>query len=180
MQRSTMAYWVQECPECGYAAYKVSDPCTIDAEFLKSEEYRTCDGITFDSELAKTFYRQYKITLKEGKIKDAFFAALHAAWACDDDRDVTNAEKCRLLAIPLITKLIDENDAEKENLILIKADLLRRTQRFNELIAEYRNIRFESDTLNKVIAFQIAKAQEMDAFCYRVADAVNDRTERGS
>ena len=176
MQRSTMSYWVQECPECGYAAYKVSDPCMIDAAFLKREEYVSCEGIGFVSDLAKTFYRQYMISLQEGRIKDAFFAALHAAWACDDEPDVKNAEKCRLLSIPLITDLIDKNDAEKENLLLIKADLLRRTRRFNELIAEYRNVRFESETLNKVIAFQIEKAQAEDPYCYRVSDAVKDRS----
>ena len=58
MQRSTMNVWIQECPHCGYVAGKLTDELQIPKEFLKSDEYNSCDG--FDSMYvtkAKSFYR---------------------------------------------------------------------------------------------------------------------------
>ena len=76
MRRSTMPYWVQECPECGYISEEVSDPSDVSREWLQSEEYLTCDGISFVSDLARLFYRYYLINLKDDNPFDAFHAVL--------------------------------------------------------------------------------------------------------
>ena len=63
MKRSTMPYWVQECTKCSYVSKKVTDESDVTIEWLKSENYRTCDSISFSSELAIRFYKFYLISL---------------------------------------------------------------------------------------------------------------------
>lgn len=48
---------------------------------------------------------------------------------------------------------------------------MRRAGQFDELVEQYASIDFDDDLLNKILAFQIAKAKEKDAGCCRVEDA---------
>ena len=173
MQRGTMYLWVEECPDCGYVASDITDkPNRVTKEWLTSEEYITCDGIRFRSGLAARFYKQYKICLLNKKTEDAFCAIHHAAWACDDMKDNKNAVRCRDLAIPLIEKLLSGKSRNKENLKLMRADLLRRAGHFDKVIADYSSFVFENEIMDKVREFQVKKAEQKDALCYTVEEAV--------
>ena len=121
--------------------------------------------------MAKAFYRYYLINLEDKETEDAFFAILHCAWACDDKMDIENAKHCRELAIPLADELIAADFRNKDNLLVLKSDLMRRAGQFDELVEQYASIDFDDDLLNKILAFQIAKAKEKDTGCYRVEDA---------
>ena len=176
MQRSTMRLWVQECPECGYVSSEISDKSEIDAEFLKSEAYLSCDGINFSSELAKRFYRNYLIQIQVENLRGAMFTLLHAAWSCDDANDKDNARICREKAIPLAAKLAHDN----ETIYMMRADMMRRAGQFEELISEYESVKMKGDArndpeiLNKVLRFQIERAKEHDDKCYTVRDALKE------
>ena len=170
MKRSTMPYWVQKCPCCGYVARQVSDPAPVTEEWLKTEDYITCNGISFSSDLAKEFYQQFMISDQGKDTETAFYALLHAAWACDDRRDKENAKHCREMACSIAEKLLSSKHKKDENLSLLRADLLRRSGQFSRLIDEYSNIRYSEDLLNDIIAFQLEKAKEHDAGLYRVKD----------
>ena len=211
MQRSTMRFWVQECPSCGYAASKVSDSCDVPAEFLKSKEYISCEGITFTSDLAKRFYRQYMILRESKKLPGAFYAVLHAAWSCDDERndkrrnDRRNSWKrgadavlhrelhdshsrgknyaailCREKAAALADELLKNaelTDSERETLMLMRADILRRAEHFEEVIRIYSDVKFSGenkDTMNAVLRFQLEKAQEKNTDCYTIMEALKN------
>ena len=171
MQRSTMGAWVQVCPNCGYVSANISDKHHVTKKWLQSENYLTCDGIDFASDLAKAFYRYYLINLEDKETEDAFFAILHCAWACDDKMDIENAKHCRELAIPLADELIAADFRNKDNLLVLKSDLMRRAGQFDELIEQYADVSFDDDLLDKILAFQIGKAKEKDDGCYRVEDA---------
>ncbi len=175
MQRSTMHSWIQECPKCGYISGRISDKRHVSKRWLRSEQYQTCDGIFFASDLAKRFYKYYLICMQDREDEDAFFAVLHAAWACDDKQDVENAKLCRKIAISLADKLIESGHQKKDNLQLMKADLMRRAGLFDELVDQYASVRFYDEFLNQILDFQIKKAKERDAGCYRVADAAGSR-----
>lgn len=168
MMRSTMPHWIQKCPNCGYVSSEVSDRTGVSAEWLKTDQYLTCQGIRFQSGLAAEFYRYYLISLEDGNARNAFFAVLHAAWACDDVSDDGNAIVCRKLAIAQIETLSPNEQLNQDTLLLIKADLLRRAQLFDKLIEEYASVRFSYDLLNKILAFELQKAKERDSGCYRV------------
>ena len=54
----------------------------------------------------------------------------------------------------------------------MKTDLLRRSGQFEMLLSEYASRNFKNEIMNKVLAFQLAKAAEKDDACYTVEDAV--------
>lgn len=169
MMRGTMAWWIQKCPNCGYVNDSLQTESAVNKEWLASEEYCSCDNINFKSSLAKKFYQQYLITNYENKTNDSFYALLHCAWACDDSNDNVNAKHCRKMAINLLEKLIDKSD-NRETMLLLKADLLRRSDQFDRLIEEYKEITFSEEFLNNILAFQIKLAKNGDNNCYLISD----------
>ena len=143
MQRSSMFAWLQECPYCGFVARDIEQThVKVAPDFLKSDEYLTCGGHDFKSDLAKRFYRHYLIS-KTNNIQDvAFYSLLHCAWVCNDNND-DFAVDIRKLALKSLDKVDAKNDDERDNLKLIKADLLRRSLQFDELIKEFKEVFFE-------------------------------------
>ena len=186
---------VQQCRRCGYVARILSDdPGKVTKSWLKSKAYTHSDGITFRSELADRFYKFYKISLLNENTENTFYALLYAAWACDDSEDEENAARCRRMAIPLLDKVVEETaagrdgsdeddakyiDEEIEKLKMMKADLLRRSGQFETLLSEFSSYSFQDETMNKVLAFQLAKATEKDTACYTVDDAVEWNKKKG-
>lgn len=165
-----------------------NDPGKVTKKWLKSKAYTHSDGIDFRSGLADQFYKFYKISLLNENTERAFFALLHAAWACDDCEDTANAVRCRSMAVPLLNQVTEEltsgqgdpeedDSDKKDNLLLIKADLLRRSGQFETLLSEYASRHFENEIMNKVLAFQLAKASEKDTACYTVQYAVEGEPE---
>jgi len=173
MMRSTMAWWLQECPHCGYIAPDLKDEPIITEEFLQNERYTLCDGLNFANLLTKRFYRYHLTNIAAGDNEGAYAAALRAAWCCDDYRDKENAKHCRLLALEYLEKVIQKGSVPDE-LFLVKADLLRRSGRFDQLIAEFEGRNFSNDTLNSIAAFQVERAKQSDTACYRVQDVKTD------
>lgn len=54
MQRSSMFAWLQECPHCGYVARDIEQThINVAPDFLKSEEYLTCEGHDFKSDFGQ-------------------------------------------------------------------------------------------------------------------------------
>ena len=174
MKRSTMSYWVQTCPVCGYSAVDLSDDTPVGREFLETDAYKTCDGIEFVSDLAKEFYRHYLIMAAEGKEEDAFWALLHAAWASDDKEDETGAVLSREKAIIIAYKLLDAGVPEwKDTLSLILADMLRRVSCFDELLKRYDAVRFNGELQNQIIDFEKELARRKITKCLTAKDAVD-------
>lgn len=167
MKRSTMPLWVQECPHCGYVADSIDTPTTVDAAILQQEEYVTCSGLSFASPLARQFYKQHLILLLEQDLDGAFYAALNAAWVCDDCADFQNAAHCRNLAIDQIDKLV-ANGEGSDGLLLQKVDLLRRSCQFERLLREFGQHQFADPDLQQVLQFQLQKARQKDANCYTI------------
>lgn len=171
MQRSTMAYWVLKCPQCGFVAYDIEEETSVDRAFLNSEEYVTCEGRAFASSLAEDFYKIYMIARNDDRSHVCFNALQNAAWACDDAADQENAIHCRKLLLPILEQEIAANEHMAENLLIIKADIMRRAGMFEELIAQYSGKVFSQDILNMICLFHVEKAKQKDDACYLVSDA---------
>ena len=150
MMRSTMCWWIQECPHCGYISERLEDDTSIDATWLKESEYTQCSGYNFLSKLAIKFYKYYLINKVDENPKDAFYAILHAAWACDDENDAENAVLCRRFAIEEINVLIEE-DPDDLNLKIQRVDLMRRTGMFHATIGECSMLTVEDELLKKIL-----------------------------
>ncbi len=169
MQRSTMRDWVQECPECGYVAPRIDASTSITPAALRHRSYVDCSGIRFQSDLARRFYRRYLLARAQEDTRGAFHGALYAAWACDDCEDVENAYWCRKLAVAEIEKLIAEAE-DPEELLVQKADLLRRAGFFSRMLEEYAPLTFRREQLARIVAFQMERARQKDDRCYTLAD----------
>ncbi len=174
MKRSTMPYWVQTCPVCGYTAVDVSDETTVGREFLETDAFKSCDGIGFVSDLAKKFYRHYLIMAAEGKDEDAFWTLLHAAWASDDKGDQSGAALAREKAIGIAYKLLDSGVPDwNDTLSLICADMLRRVSRFDELLKRYDTVKYDNELMNQIIEFEKELARRKIMKCMTAKDAVD-------
>ena len=163
MKRSTMRFWIQECPNCGYVASYLSNELEIPKDFLKTDEYLNCDGFEFTSNLSKKFYKAYLIFHKSNNLERSLLNLQHCAWKCDDEEDPL-AVDVRKMGIAIIDEML-ESESE-EALILIKADFLRRCGLFDELIREFEGITLDCDEYNQVIQYQIEKARQKDDACY--------------
>ena len=170
MKRSTMPLWIHECPTCGYVAEDLSDRTAASEPWLAREPYVTCDGIPFASELAKRFYRRYLIAVLDTDTDAAYAAARNAAWASDDVGDEKSATLCRNLAAKELARLIEERPKRCELRVCL-CDILRRAGRFDEAIAVAREAKTSEEILKKILAFEIARAEEHSTACYTVADA---------
>lgn len=170
MKRSTMHLWVQECPGCGYVSEEISDGTNITAEYLKSDEYKTCRGINFKSTLAQRFYKYYMINMIDENVEDAFYASLHSAWASDDEEDVENADRCRKHCLELSDEMVKQGYIDEDTISVMKSDFLRRSKQFDKVIEAYEKTAFEEEILNYIIKFEVERARAADDKCYTIED----------
>jgi len=176
MARRTMRYWVEECPHCGYVNGAVREKTGVTEEWLKREEYVGCSGIPFQSELAKRFYKHYLISKADGEKEEAFYAALCAAWASDDERDKEGAVLCRRAAIEEVELLLRGNPYNIDWKIQ-RVDMMRRAGMFEEAVKECATLDMEDETLQKIVALECDRAKAEDARCYTLADALREEFE---
>ena len=171
MERSTMKWWIQKCPHCGYVSYNISNETKITLDWLQNEQYLLCDNINFVSSLAKDYYKLYLIAIANNTAESAFRAALYAAWCCDDSHDVENAIYCRKKALEQAYTYID---TANDTFVVVCADLLRRTGQFELLIEKYKDKTFVEETLNAITKFQIERAYQKDTNCYTLGDVLQN------
>ena len=171
MQRSSMFAWLHECPHCGYVAYNLENELEVSANLLKTDDYLTCEDHDFKSDLSRMFYRHYLISKAENDYGSEFLSVLHCAWTCDDNDDELAVEM-RKIALESLDKIVPETEGEKNNLLIKKADLLRRTQQFDRVIKEFKDLILEDKLQNDVITFQIELAMKKDADCHTVKEVV--------
>ncbi|MBQ8426888.1 MAG: hypothetical protein IJX16_03910, partial [Clostridia bacterium] len=131
-----------------------------------------CDGINFASKIAENFYKAYLINegLRKSEIS-SFIMLRNASWACDDSNDKKNAIICRLKALKILDELILHEEKNKEILILIKIDFLRRCKKFSEVINNYNNYQFFSDEDKEAYEFEkfLAKNKDSEIHSYEEA-----------
>lgn len=176
MQRSTMNTWMLECPHCGYAAPELDKESEISRDFLKTDTYMNCDGFEFERNLAGRFFKGYLICKQTDDTRGCFFNLLYCAWVCDDTSDSENAKKIRMIALDYLNQLIEEDNEEKNNLMLMKADILRRSGEFKRVVEEFKDFIIGDEFLDRIVTFQIMKARKKDYACYTVED-VKDNLE---
>ncbi len=162
MARSTMNTWTHECPKCGYVASDFNKTPEITKEFLENDKYKSCDNLNFKGHQSEIFYRQFMIS---NDSEEKFYSLLHCAWACDDECDEKNSVLIRNKCLEYIDFLEKSDD-----IILLKADLMRRSKHFDEMIKEYSTKSFKNDLYNRICDFQLEKALKMDNGCYTIED----------
>lgn len=176
MQRSTIDHWVQRCPSCGYCARDLSQ-CDPDIEsIIKSSAYQSILQDSSLPSLAASFMAVSYQKQQVEKFSESAWAAIHAAWVCDDKDDRGGAKNCRLEAITMINK----GKTLSQNLIkqaggseLITIDLMRRAEMFEEALqlAEETITKDIEETIIKIIQFQIKLIHAKDTQTYTQSQA---------
>lgn len=133
VQRSTLPYWVQACPSCGYCAQELTDAIPGAAERVREAAYAAQLHERGYPELADRFLCWSLLLERAGQLELAGKTSLYAAWACDDAQEDAAARKCRTRAVALYEQALARGEAHFDQVAAedcLLADLLRRSGEF--------------------------------------------------
>jgi hypothetical protein len=133
--RDALFAHVQRCPACGFCAPSLEEGDEELRPLVGSALYRETLERGDLPELARTFLCAAIVLDDREREAESAWAAIEAAWACDDAGADEAARVCRGRAIEFLhevvaagDELVDDLDAEAA----VKSDLLRRAGRFEE------------------------------------------------
>jgi len=176
MRRSTMVYWVQECPYCGYCNENIGYANKEYPELIKTESYRDQLKNKDYPQLANRFLCNSFLTERDKSYKESGLQSLYAAWACDDSPEHSEmAIKCRERAYDLFQlaksngENILNNDLE-DGVILV--ELLRRMKRFDEGLEKcIKELSKNSNgILKKILEYEKLLIENKDSNCHNVRE----------
>jgi hypothetical protein len=132
-------------------------------------------------ELANTFLCWSLLQEVSGKSEAAAWAAIRAAWACDDANEAEVATLCRMKAVDLLRAAIRGRKLRSSSSVLaLMTDLLRRAGRFQDaldLCVKGLERRYQKP-VHTILRFQRELCFKQDAGCYTVADAMKQNVRR--
>lgn len=179
MHRSTMLFWVQRCPRCGYCASDLSEDVPIAHEIIESLAYKDRANDPASPPLARCFACQALINENAGNYSAAAWALIHAAWACDDTGQEESAKRFRLSAADMINVAQSKEQLLTGDLtedVALTIDLMRRAGEqatARHLIGMIRVMDMK-DAIKKVLAFQEALMDVGDTACHKCSEVFPD------
>jgi hypothetical protein len=168
--RGTMAYWLQQCPTCGYAAPRLHEATPAIAAVVAGGPYRALLAETSYPPLARRFLCRAMILEETGELHAAAEATLQAAWVADDTRKPDLAREWRLTAVALFRQG-PAPDLEQQVRIV---DILRRAGDFGAAAAQANALERGRlpEPVDRVVAFERKLIAAGDARAYSVASAL--------
>jgi hypothetical protein len=171
MKRSTMPWWLQECPSCGSVASDLSENENGLKQIVESKAFRLIDG----TDLSRRFMRRSYIDTELGNTDMAATEALWAAWASDDEGDEAAAIRSRIRSASLfqVAAQSDGLTPEGQLLLLVRTlDVLRRAKQFDDAVKLADALQGRGDDfIARVVAFGRSLAVSQDASARTVAEA---------
>ena len=164
--RSGIKYWVSKCPACGYCNSSIEIPVKFTKEYLESDKYKNVGG----SGLAEKFMKMSLVCEKNKVYEEALKACLFAAWYYDDEGSDEKAAESRKAALK-IYDLHKAEFSEKPDIILLAADLMRRSGDFDRVIREYKGRLLPSMLLIALEEYEVALAENKDSSCHKANEA---------
>lgn len=164
--RSSIKYWIMECPSCGYCNSGIDKSVGSDKDYLSSDEYKELGGISTDSALAARFIRKALICEKAALHAESVQSYLYAAWVLDDEGDEADAGACRKSAVTVM----DNNPAVFENnddFDILKADMLRRSGQFDRVCEEYSGKKYSKPLYAAIAYYQVSLSLKKDSAVHR-------------
>ncbi len=167
MQRSTMEWWLQECPACGYVAPDISESVASIKAIVEIFE---------QSKTLSPFVRRSALLERLGDLEGAAENALHAAWDADDRGDDDGAVKSRRRSAAIFKKTLNDIDQDAEEVLVAKVrsiDIFRRAGDFDDarkLCYEVLDGRPDS-TLTKIVRYQGKLIEARDVAAHSVEQA---------
>lgn len=179
MKRSTIQWWIERCPSCGYCAPYISEQLTEAPEVIKSKSYQEQLKNPNFPELVNSFLCWSLIKEKCNDFVDAGWSAVHAAWGCDDERRDESAQECRKKAITLFQKAKEREQSFMRNKTdekVLLVDLFRRSGQFEEALKicddELKEESKESVSklLQLIFQFQKTLISNSDTGCHNMGE----------
>ncbi|MFC0406756.1 hypothetical protein [Roseomonas elaeocarpi] len=99
--RSTMEFWLQQCPHCGYSAPDIARAHPAVAQAVAAAPFRALVNDTAHPLLARRFLAWAHVLEESGALHAAAEATLQAAWVADDEAMPELARTWRLEAVAL-------------------------------------------------------------------------------
>jgi hypothetical protein len=124
---------IQRCPKCGYCARDITGEFPSAREIIETQAYRKALKTRATPATASNYLCWSMIQEAAEEYPGAGWAALHAAWICDDANKPAQAENSRQKAIQLFEKarqLGRPFAPDRATEVLILVDLYRRTKQF--------------------------------------------------
>lgn len=138
MARQDLIRNIQQCDGCGYCAADLAGAPGTASRVVEEARYRQALGDGTLPELARRWHCRSMIQEADGRPDEAGWAALSAAWACDDAGGGDGADRMRRRAAGLFEAAIRAGRAvspDPGGASAILADILRRSGQFAEGIA---------------------------------------------
>jgi hypothetical protein len=176
--RSSVYLWIQRCPGCGYCAPEIAEGDEIDRELVASNAYdNQLNDRTFP-ETANSFLCHSLVMKNKNFFADAGWAAVFAAWICDDNDFPDSAAVCRAKAIRLFSSAREKgqdfaSSPEQEQIYFI--DLHRRQAEFGEAskLCDLELEKEHSDNIYDVLYFERELIDKKDSTIHTVAEAMD-------
>lgn len=171
INRSSVYLWVQRCDICGYCAPEISKGTPQEAIVINNSQYKEQLANKDYPDTANSFLCHLMIMDHIELFADAGWAAVFAAWICDDNGYVQSAIDCRKKALSLFYKAMEHNQGFAESpaqgqLYLI--DLFRRVQDF-EKATQLCDIEIKKSHPEKILDllyFEQQLIEEKDCICH--------------
>jgi hypothetical protein len=173
MMRSTIVYWVQECPQCGYCHTDISEAVGSAAVTVKTDAYRAQLFNAGLPHLADRFLCMLLAHDAAGENHAAYYNALCAAWACDDAQNTEGALKIRRLAGERLETIRNSGGVylkQSGGDDLLLADLARRTGDFAKVrtLAEAGLALNAEDIIVKLLKYEVELAEAKDSAAHTI------------
>jgi hypothetical protein len=176
--RSTVAFWMQRCPHCGYCAADISTIHESAVDLIATPGYQRQLLEPGIPEKAREFLCHAMILAHVGQPADAGWTCLHAAWLCDDADHTQSAIEARARAIDhwRNAKLSGQDfgdDHAMESALIV--DLQRRMGRFEDALITCTQAFGEPGEsihplIEHLLRFEKTLIQKRDTGTYRLSD----------
>ena len=179
MRRSTIYYSIQRCPSCGYCASDLSE-CSGDAKFhVESKEFQEIIGNKAIPKVAASFLALSYEKQQTHQYSESAWAAIHAAWICDDKNKQKASKECRKKAISMIenANAYSQNMGDQAGATeALTIDLMRRAGMFEQALklAEETKTKDIEEIILQVIAYEESLIESKDINSHTISEALGD------
>lgn len=180
MLRSTMAAWIQACPNCGYVAEQIeTEPLSLDVvrRVVAGDRWLELTTRWKGPDLASVFLRRAALEQELGRPHFAAASTVSAAWVADDTHDTVRAIEFREAAAHLMKLALERSDLDGKARRVMQVrlvDVLRRAGAWSTAGRHCDDLLASSPdgVVGIMLRFQTNLIREGDADCHSIGQAL--------
>ena len=177
LARDSVYYAIHRCLSCGYCAPNVSVAEDAWRAVVKSPDYQSQLSDRRHPVPANALLCWSMLQDTIGAVDQAGWAALQAAWVCDDENAAGASVDCRHRAATLFCaareqQVLFAEQAGAEEAIL--ADVFRRAREHArvECVCQEGLARQPEEVIRQILKYEIALAEQQDDTCHTIEEAL--------